>query len=229
MAGLTAANATLWGLLAARRKGEGVMVDVSEWEALTHLLYEQVGWLSEGTLAPDRKQAPGAVITVVGGLVWCLPCADGWALVSPREDHQFKQWSAVIGAEEWASQPEFSTAGLREKNAWQIYEKSATWTRLRTKADVFEAAQARKVACFPVSQMSDLPELAQLQHRGFFVEIDHPIIKGLKYPGLPVRTEALYVRPTKPAPLPGEHTLEICRELGVSSEEIETLRQLQVI
>ncbi len=229
VAGLTAANATLWGLMAARRKGEGVTVDVSEWEAFAHLLYEHIGWLSEGTLAPDRKQVPGAVITVVGGLVWCLPCADGWALVSPREDHQFKQWSAVIGAEEWASRPEFSTADLREKNAWQIYEKSATWTRLRKKADVFQAAQERKVACFPVSQMSDLPELAQLQHRAFFAEIDHPVIKGVKYPGLPVRTDARSVLPTRPAPLPGEHTLEICRELGVSAEEIETLRQLEVI
>jgi benzylsuccinate CoA-transferase BbsE subunit len=229
VAGLTAANATLWGLMAARRKGQGVLVDVSEWEAFAHLLYEHIGWLSEGTLASERKQVPGAVITVVGGLVWCLPCADGWVLVSPREDHQFKQWSQVIGAEEWASRAEFSTAGLREKNAWQIYEKSATWTRLRKKADVFQAAQARKVACFPVSQMSDLPELAQLQHRGFFVEIDHPVIEGVKYPGLPVRTDAHSVLPARPAPLPGEHTLEICKELGISAGECETLRQLEVI
>lgn len=229
VAGLTAANATLWGLMAARRKGQGVMVDVSEWEAFAHLLYEHIGWLSEGTLASDRKQAPGAVITVVGGLVWCLPCADGWVLVSPREDHQFKQWSVVIGAEEWANRPEFSTAGLREQNAWQIYEKSAAWTRLRKKADVFQAAQERKVACFPVSQMSDLPKLAQLQHRAFFVEIDHPVIEGVKYPGLPVRTDARLVLPTRPAPRPGEHTLEICKELGVSAEEIETLRSLEAI
>ena len=229
VAGLSAASASLWGLAAAKRKGRGVMVDVSEWEAFSQLLYEHIGWLSEGTLAPDRKQVPGAVITVVGGLVWCLPCADGWALVSPREDHQFKQWSAVIGAEEWAGRPEFLTADLREKNAWQIYEKSATWTRLRKKADVFQAAQEKKVACFPVSQMSDLPELAQLQHRGFFVEIDHPIIKGLMHPGLPVKTDPRDVLPNRPAPLPGEHTLEICKELGVSAEEIETLRQLEVI
>ncbi len=229
VAGLTAANATLWGLMAARRKGEGVMVDVSEWEAFAHLLYEHIGWLSEGTLAHDRKQAQGAVITVVGGLVWCLPCADGWALVSPREDHQFTQWSAVIDAEEWACRPEFSTADLREKNAWQIYEKSAAWTRLRKKADVFQAAQERKVACFPVSQMSDLPELAQLKHRAFFAEMDHPVITGIRYPGLPIRTKEDAMLPNRPAPLAGEHTLEICKELGISAEEIETLRRLEVI
>jgi crotonobetainyl-CoA:carnitine CoA-transferase CaiB-like acyl-CoA transferase len=229
VAGLTAANATLWGLGAGRRRGQGVMVDVSECEAFAHLLYEHIGWLSEGTLASDRQRAPGAAITVVGGLVWCLPCADGWVLVSPREDHQFKQWSAVMGAEEWAGRPEFSTPALREEHAWQIFEKSASWTRDRKKADIYQAAQGKKVACFPVSQMSDLPELAQLQHRAFFIDSDHPVITGVKYPGLPIRTDARAVLPNRPAPLPGEHTVEVCRELGVPEEEIETLRGLAVI
>ena len=228
VAGLTAASATLWGLFAAKRKGKGMMVDVSEWETFTHLLYEQTGQLSDGMLAPDRKRVPGAVITVVGGLVWCLPCSDGWVLISPREDHQFKQWSEVIGEQEWASRPEFSTAKLREQNAWEIYERSAAWTRLHRKTEVFLAAQEKKVACFPVSQMGDLPELGQLKHRGFWTEIDHPVIKGLKYPGLPIKTDDLEALPSRPAPLPGEHTLEICKELGISSEEIKNLWQLGV-
>jgi len=229
VAGLSAASATLWGLFAAKRKGQGLMVDVSEWEAFTHLLYEQTGQLSDGILPPDRKRLPGAVITVVGGLVWCLPCSDGWVLISPREDHQFKQWSEVIGEQGWASRPEFSTAKLREQNAWEIYERSAAWTRLHRKTEVFLAAQDKKVACFPVSQMGDLPELEQLKHRGFWTEIDHPVIRGLKYPGLPVRTDDLEALPSRPAPLPGEHTLEICKELGIPSEETKNLWQLGVI
>jgi len=229
VAGLTAASATLWGLVAAKRKGHGVMVDVSEWEAFSHLLFEHIGWLSEGKLAPDRKRLPGAAITVVGGLVWCLPCSDGWALVSPREDHQFKQWSEVIGEEEWARRPEFATPNLRERNAWEIYERSAAWTKLRKKTDVSLAAQEKKVACFPVSQMNDLPKLEQLNHRGFWAEIDHPVIKNLKYPGLPVKTDNLDALPSGPAPTSGEHTLAILKELGISSEEIKNLWQFAVI
>ena len=229
VAGLTAANATLWGLFAAERKGQGVKVDVSEWEVFTHLLYEQTGQLSDGKLPPDRKRVPGAAITVVGGLVWCLPCSDGWVLISPREDHQFKQWSEVIGGPEWASRPEFSTANLREQNAWEIYERSAEWTRLHRKSEVFLAAQAKKVPCFPVSLLSELPEFEQLKHRGFWTEIDHPGMRGLSYPGLPIKTEGLEGLPPSPAPLPGEHTLEICKDLGISSEEIKNLWQLGVI
>jgi len=229
VAGLSAANATLWALVAGKRKGQGIAVEVSEWEAFTHLLYEHTGQLSDGTLPVDRKRVAGTVITIVGGLVWCLPCSDGWVLVSPREDHQFKQWSEVIQAQEWASQAKFSTPRLREENAWEIYERSAAWTSLRRKAEVYLAAQEEKVACFPVSQMNDLPELEQLKHRGFWAEIDHPLMRGLKCPGLPVRTDGLGFSPSGPPPSPGEHTLAVCKELALPSEEIRALWQLGII
>ena len=229
VAGLYAASATLWGLVAAKRKGQGVRIDVSEWEAFTYLLYEQTGLLFDGKLAPNRTRVPGAVITVVGGLMWCVPCSDGWVMISPREDHQFKRWSEVMGEPEWTSRPEFSTAKLREQNAWEVYERSAEWTRLHKKTEVFLAAQEKKVACFPISQMGDLPELEQLKHRAFWTAIDHPVIRGIRYPGLPVKTDALEVLPSRPAPPPGEHTLEICKELGISAEESKTLWQLGVI
>ena len=192
------------------------MVDLAELEAFTYLMYQYTAHIANGTLPADRERVPGAAITIVGGLVWCLPCADGWVMVSPREDHQFRNWSEVIGEKAWASQPEFATLKLREQNAWVIYERSAAWTRLHKKNFVFLAAQEKKVACFPVSSMSDLPELEQLKHRGFFAEIDHPVIKGLRYPGLPVKIDQRDAPPTRRAPLQGEHTLEICDELGIS-------------
>jgi benzylsuccinate CoA-transferase BbsE subunit len=204
-------------------------VEVSEWEAFTHLLYEQTGHLSDDTLPADRKRVPGAVITIVGGLVWCLPCADGWVLISPREDHQFKQWGEVIEAQEWASQAKFSTPTLREQNAWEIYERSAAWTSIHRKAEVYLAAQDKKVACFPVSQMTDLTGLEQLRHRGFWTEVDHPLMRGLKCPGLPIRAEGVATSPSGPPPPPGEHTLALCRDLALTSEEIRTLWQLGVI
>jgi benzylsuccinate CoA-transferase BbsE subunit len=229
VAGLRAASATLWGIFAARRKGEGTSVDVSELEAFTYLLYQYTAHVANGTLPADRKQIAGAVITIVGGLVWCLPCSDGWAMVSPREDHQFQRWGEVIGQPGWLSKPEFSTAARREENAWRIYEQSATWTSQRKKHDVFRAAQEKKVACFPVSEMQDLPELEQLRHRGFFNEIDHPVIRGVRYPSFPARINQSQVPDREYSPRLGEHSHEICGALGMLSEEINALSRTGVI
>lgn len=220
VAGLSAAISTLWGVAASRKKGRGVSVDVSEWEAFTHLLYEHTAQLSDGRLPPDRKRRPGAVITVVGGLILCLPCSDGWVLASPREDHQFTLWGELIEDPAWASQPRFANSVLREQHGWEIYERSAAWTRLRKKAEVCLAAQAKKIACFPVSQMTDLPGMEQLRHRRFWATLDHPVIKGLEYPGLPARLDRMPGVPSRGAPEPGAHNLEVCEELGVAPEQI---------
>ena len=229
VAGLRAASATLWGLFAADRKGEGVNVDVSELEAFTYLLYQYTAHVANNTLPPDRKQKPGAVITIVGGLVWCLPCADGWAMISPREDHQFQRWGEVIGQPGWLEKPEFSTSARREENAWEIYEQSAAWTRVRRKHDVFRAAQEKKVACFPVSEMRDLPELEQLRHRGFFTEIDHSVIRGVRYPGFPVRIDGAHVPDSERSPQLGQHSREVYAALEMLSDEIDALSRRGVI
>lgn len=214
VAGLSAALATLWGVAASQRRGRGLSVDVSEWEAVTHLLYEHTAQFSDGKLPADRRRREGAVITVVGGLILCLPCSDGWVLASPREDHQFKLWGELIEDPAWAARPEFADPVLRERHGWEIYERSAAWTQERKKAEVYLAAQGKKIPCFPVSQMRDLAELEQLKDRRFWTELDHPVIKGIQYPGLPARIEGVDVLPSRGAPSPGEHGLEVREELS---------------
>ena len=213
VAGLSAALSTLWGVAASQRRGGGVSVDVSEWEAFTYLLYEHTGQLSDGKLPADRTRRAGAVITVVGGLILCLPCLDGWVLASPRENHQFKIWGELIQDPEWAARPEFADPVLREQHGWEIYERSALWTRGRKKAEVYLAAQERKIPCFPVSQMTDLADMEQLAHRRFWTALDHPLIKELKVPGLPARIAPDLELAPHAAPEAGEHGTEVLAEI----------------
>jgi benzylsuccinate CoA-transferase BbsF subunit len=229
VAGLSAAIATLWGLAAGERKGQGVLLDVCEWEAFAHLLYEQTARLADGKLPTDRRRRPGAVITVVGGLILCLPCLDGWVLASPREDHQFAQWGELIGDAAWAKRPEFANPVLREQHGWEIYERSAAWTGARKKAEVYLAAQDKKIACFPVNRMDDLLEMEQLKHRGFWAQIEHLVMKPIAYPGIPARISGPEPVPGWPAPEPGEHNAEIRGELGRSPEQASTGRERPIV
>ena len=225
-AGLAAVLATLWGVEATRKKGQGVRVDVSEWEALVHLLYEHTAQLSEGKLPVNRRRRPDAGgITVVGGLVLCLPCQDGWVLASPREDHQFKVWGELIGDPAWAARPEFADSVLRERNGWEIFERSAAWTKLRTQAEVYLAAQERKIACFPVNRMGDLLKMEQLKHREFWTEIHVSGMPPIPAPGMPARVSGPAPLPGRPAPAAGEHSAEIRHELARSSAEAWAARE----
>ena len=229
VAGLSAAMASLWGLAASQNAGKGVSLDVCEWEAFAHLLYEHTAQLSDGKLPAGRRRRPGALITVVGGLILCLPCSDGWVLASPREDHQFAQWGELIGDPGWARRPEFASPVLREQHGWEIYERSAAWTGVRQKTEVYLAAQARKIACFPVNRMEDLLEMEQLRHREFWVQMDHPVMQGITYPGIPARVGGAESLPGWPAPEPGADSAAIQQECGQSSVPAPSPRQRETI
>ena len=49
--------------------------------------------------------------------------------------------------------------------------------------------------------------------RGYFIEMDHPVIGPHRVPGPPVRLGATPWQPRRPAPLLGQHTKEVIREL----------------
>jgi len=56
--------------------------------------------------------------------------------------------------------------------------------------------------------------------RGFFVEVEHPELgRTVTYPGAPFKMGATPWRIARRAPLPGEHTEEVLREVGVVGTE----------
>jgi crotonobetainyl-CoA:carnitine CoA-transferase CaiB-like acyl-CoA transferase len=80
-----------------------------------------------------------------------------------------------------------------------------------------------------VATVEDLYGNAQLQSRGFFDEIDHPVAGRVSYPGVPFRVgDAASVRGR--APLLGEHTVAVyAGELGMERLDIVRLRERGVL
>ena len=80
-----------------------------------------------------------------------------------------------------------------------------------------------------VNDARDLHEDPQLVHRGHFTMLDHPRMG--KYP---TTTPAFDIEGAPPrftrAPLLGEHTVEVCRDLlGMGEDEIDALRERGVL
>jgi len=77
-------------------------------------------------------------------------------------------------------------------------------------------------------QVAESPHLAE---RGFFVELPHPEVGALKYPGPGFFFDgANPMQSARAAPRLGEHNTEVyCSRLGLSSEELDRLRASQVV
>lgn len=113
-------------------------------------------------------------------------------------------------------------------------ELVAAWTRTQTAAAIVETLQAQGIAAERVIT-ADLmydPELigAQLDARGYYEELEHPITGRHRYPGWPFRITPGPQRHHRTAPPTlGQHNDEILRELGLSEAEVADLRHQRVI
>jgi crotonobetainyl-CoA:carnitine CoA-transferase CaiB-like acyl-CoA transferase len=194
LAGQTAAAAALHGLLSAQQTGIGRHVDVSVQEAIAAANNSQFNsMLKTGRAERVFSEQPS------NATVALLACSDGWVAISPREEHQWARWLEVMGGPAWADEPRFADRAARERNWAELYPLLADWSRAHTKHELFEAAQARRVACYPLGTATDLLASPQLAAREFFVEVGAVTMPGRPYHltmGEPVPVSASTRTPT---------------------------------
>jgi crotonobetainyl-CoA:carnitine CoA-transferase CaiB-like acyl-CoA transferase len=90
----------------------------------------------------------------------------------------------------------------------------ADWTRTRTPLAVAERLQAIGIAAAPMNRRPELLTDPQLTSRGLYQPMTHPLLEGV----LPAESGPAPFRRigrvrTLPAPLAGQHTREICRDV----------------
>jgi crotonobetainyl-CoA:carnitine CoA-transferase CaiB-like acyl-CoA transferase len=156
--------------------------------------------------------------------------ADTWVAIAVASDDQ---WAALVGAlgePTWATDEALGTAGGRRQAHDLLDEHLAAWCAERSVADVVECLTEAGVPVAEVRQPHDQADLQQLQVRGFFEEVDHPVIGRSRHSTLPMVLSRGPERVhTRPAPLLGEHNEELLAELGLGAAEIEALEADGVI
>ena len=87
---------------------------------------------------------------------------------------------------------------------------------------------ARNIPCGPVLSTRELIEDETLTELGAIVTVEHPERGAFKTVGSPLRLSDSPVDIVR-SPLLGEHTDEICTELGYSAQQLELFRTAGVI
>ena len=104
------------------------------------------------------------------------------------------------------------------------------WCRQRSADEIVDRLWSDGVPVAKVMQPHHQGELGQLQARGFFEVVDHPVLGSARHSTLPMRfsrgPEQLHRRP---APLLGEHNAELLGELGLTVGDIAALEAGGVI
>lgn len=208
--------------------GLGQLVDVSITESLSFEADAADKWMNQKLMSNrvGNRQVRGNAQGTYPAQT--LPCKDGWVHVHHARDLRpgFKLLAEVIG-EPRLNDPEVVDAPYGHADL--IDELFLPWLSRNDKFEVVRQAQAAR---HPFMEVLDIQEvLADPQHaaRGYFVEVDHPVVGRMTQLGAPLRASETPWE-TQRSPLLGEHNEEVyCGRLGYTSQELSRLRERGVI
>jgi len=217
------ALAGLAGILARRRRGgRGCTITVSQAEvALMHLsaaiARESV---QPGTIAASGNIVPGHA---PAGLFACAG-DDEWCVVDVRDDADWAALQEVLGRPDWAADPALATTAGRVQRRAELDERLAAWTAERSPLEVAETLQAAGIPAGPMFRAFELRDNPHLLARDFFATLEQDGTEPLLVENAPFQSSHLPDPEMRSAPLRGEHTREICRQLlALDDEQIEEL------
>jgi len=227
--GISAAIGTLGAFLGSVFQGVGQHVDISMMEALTvsaptyktNLLvaYQYCG-----------EEQPRGLTFEAGYPVGVYPCKNGYFHTYGGRMY----WPRIVkmlGEPEFLKEPKWATPTAQsDPSLKQEFEAFyLKWTMQYTKQEVMSIAQESRVPCCAVQDIDDVAADPHLNGRGAFVELSHPVVGRLKYPGRPFIMSETPFQVNKPAPLLGEHNREVYTELGYAGEDLTRLAEWGVI
>jgi len=227
-AGLHALTGLLLALEHRRQTGGGVVVEAPMVDAALNVAAEQIVEHSAygALLTRDGNRGPVAAPQGVYRTADADDAGvrDAWVAIAVATDDQWAVLRDALGAPDWAAASDLDTAAGRRARHDEIDAELAAWCDARTGDEVIAALWEAGVPVGKVVLPHLQGELAQLQHRGFFEAVDHPVAGPARHSTLPMRFSRGPERTHhRPAPLLGEHTAEELRALGLSDEELADL------
>jgi crotonobetainyl-CoA:carnitine CoA-transferase CaiB-like acyl-CoA transferase len=205
--GRITAMAALAAIIRRDSTGAGAHVHISQAEAA-------VNQLATAYVA-ETARAAGLAVADDDSVHAVYPCDDDdeWCVISLRCEADRAALAAELGRAELP------------RDRADLIAAVSDWTSVRDKADVADLLQRAGVPAAAMNRAVDVLADPQITYRKLFSDMVHPLFDApMPTETRPAPYTAIPPAELRPAPMPGEHTREICQKLlAMDAEETDRL------
>jgi len=216
---VTAAQAITAALFARTRTGEGQHVRLSMLDATVSFLWHEAmagyTWVGDETERARPQLAQDLVFETT----------DGFMTAGTVADAEWEGFCRAAGHPAWEHDPRFATTGARVIHVEERLSRMQEVLSGATTAEWLERLDAEGVPCAPILSRAELLTHPQLLANGLVVEGTHPHAGPMRQARHAARFDATPAALRLPAPLLGEHTEDVLRELGIDEDALAALRR----
>jgi CoA:oxalate CoA-transferase len=213
----------LTGVLAAllhrEKTGEGQRIETSLLQGImsiqTHFFYQ-----------PLEAEAQGRVGIYPYRL---FETKDDQIFIGGATDKFWRMLCEVLGVPELAADHRYDTNEKRTARSTELGPILEPLLRERTTSDWQTLLIEKGVPCGAVGDWSSFFNDIQVEAMEMNQQTEHPVIGPARVTGVPINFEKTPGRIQRAAPILGEHTEEVLKELGYDNEKIGDLKAAGVI
>ena len=209
-------------LLARERTGVGQHVDAS-------LLGSQIALQSLQITGFLRHNRQGPTPQRSNPVFTHYECGDGlWISLGVLDPKWWPRLCAVLDRDDLACDPRFDAQGRMANREVLIGELDTAFAK-RPRGEWLQLLEKADIPAGPVNDYAAMAEEPQVLANKYVTTMDHPNFGEIRVVGSPIRMTKTEVGPRTPAPQLGEHTESILLDSGYTWEDIERLKNAEVI
>lgn len=217
--GMHAYSSILAALLNRDRTGEGCRIDVSLFDTgVSFLGYMLQAYWERGT-EPARYGCAHESLCPYQA----FEASDRPVLIGIASESLWKRFCEVSGLRQLLADPRFRTNADRVRHREETIAAVASVIQQRSSAEWVDLLTTEGIPCSLINGFADLMAHPHTRHSGLVASYESDAYGPLQAVVPPVRFDGARMVPGRAAPCLGEHTIEILRNAGFTSVEINEL------